>query len=272
MKIATWNVNSLKVRLPQVLAWLAAREPDALLLQETKLADEQFPVAAFNEAGWHVAYSGQKAYNGVALISRTPAQAIVTAMADQRDPDRRILGATVAGVRLYNLYVPNGSEVGSAKFDYKLDWLARMREHLRQERRHHAQLVVAGDFNIAPTDADVHDPEALAGQIHCSDAERSALTALQDDALIDVFRAHPQPERAFSWWDYRARAFRRNLGLRIDLILATHPLAARCSGCEIDVEPRRNDRPSDHAPVMARFETDTPRAASARIGGSTANR
>ncbi len=253
MKIATWNVNSLKVRLPQVLGWLASEQPDVLAIQETKLADDQFPRRAFEEAGWHVTFSGQKTYNGVALVARRPPQDIVTDIAGLDDPERRILGATVHGVRLCNLYVPNGAEVGSDKYAYKLRWLEAAREHLAGERQRHDRLLLLGDFNIAPADADVHDPEALAGQIHCSEAERRALTRLTQLGFSDAFRLFDQPARAFSWWDYRANAFRRDLGLRIDLVLASERLAAACRGCRIDVAPRRNDRPSDHAPVVAEF-------------------
>lgn len=254
MKIASWNVNSLKVRLQQVLDWLDAQRPDVLALQETKLADEAFPVDAFTEAGWHVVHSGQKTYNGVALVSRAEATDVVTDPPGLGDPQRRILGATVDGVRIYDLYVPNGAEVGSDKYDYKLDWLARMAAHLGDELGRHEHLAVAGDFNVAPADADVHDPEAWAGKIHCSEAERAALQALLDLGLADTFRRFEQPERSFSWWDYRTNAFRRDRGLRIDLILASAALARRCTAASIDVEPRRHERPSDHAPVVAEFE------------------
>lgn len=253
MKIASWNVNSLKVRLPQVLDWLAANGPDVLGLQETKLTDEQFPVDAFAEAGWRVQYSGQKTYNGVALVTRAPATEVVTELPGLEDPQRRVLAATVDGVRVHNLYVPNGSEVGSDKYEYKLRWLARLAQHLGDELQRHPRLAVIGDFNIAPADADVHDPALLAGQIHCSEPERAALRALLELGLDDTFRRFEQPDRTFSWWDYRAAAFRRNLGLRIDLILASGALAARCRSSVVDIGPRRNERPSDHAPVVAEF-------------------
>ena len=254
MKIATWNVNSLKVRLPQVVAWLEEARPDVLAIQETKLADEQFPRAAFEDAGWHVAFSGQKTYNGVAIVARTAPTDVVTDLPDADDPQRRILGATVDGVRLYNLYVPNGKEVDSDKYRYKLEWLERMRAHLAGELARHPRLAVVGDFNIAPADADVHDPDALAGRIHCSEAERAALARLEAIGLRDTFRLFDQPARSFSWWDYRANAFRRDLGLRIDLVLASETLAGTCRGCRIDARPRGNERPSDHAPVIAEFE------------------
>jgi exodeoxyribonuclease-3 len=255
MKIASWNVNSLKVRLPQVLAWLEEAQPDVLGIQETKLADEVFPRAAFEEAGWHVVFSGQKTYNGVAIVARSEPTDIVTDIPGLDDPQRRILGATIDGVRIYNLYVPNGSEVGSEKFAYKLDWLEHMTAHLATEHARHDQMVVVGDFNITPADADVYDPVALAGDIHCSEPERSALERLCGQGFIDTFRLFEQPERSFSWWDYRANAFRRDLGLRIDLILASAPLTPACRSCAIDVGPRRNERPSDHAPVIADFAT-----------------
>lgn len=251
MKIASWNVNSLKVRLPQVLEWLAAQRPDVLALQETKLADDAFPAEAFREAGWEVAFSGQRTYNGVALVSRARPAEVVTDPPGLGDEQRRILAATLDGVRVWNLYVPNGQEVGSAKYDYKLDWLARMATCLRAELARHGDVVVLGDFNIAPADADVHDPEAWAGRIHCSEAERAALQRLLDLGLVDTFRRFEQPERSFSWWDYRGGAFRRDHGLRIDLILSSAGLAARCRASSIDVAPRRHERPSDHAPVVA---------------------
>ena len=259
MKIASWNVNSLRVRLPQVLNWLEQVQPDVLALQETKLADDQFPVEALREGGWHVVYSGQKTYNGVALITRHEATDVVTDLPDLGDPQRRVLGATVDGVRVYNLYVPNGSEVGSDKYAYKLDWLGHLKASLEVERVRHEALVVVGDFNIAPADGDVHDPAALEGSILCSAPEREALSGLLELGLVDTFRLFDQPERTFSWWDYRLNAFRRNLGLRIDLILASDELAGRCRSSTIDVEPRRNERPSDHAPAIAEF--DLPAAA-----------
>lgn len=254
MKIVSWNVNSLKVRLPQVLDWLGQHSPDVLALQETKLTDEAFPVDAFHEAGWQVAFSGQKTYNGVALVSRHEIGDIVTDPVGIDDEQRRILGATIGGVRVFDLYVPNGKEVDSDKYMHKLDWLERMAGCLEAELATHEDLVVVGDFNITPADADVYDPEALAGQIHCSERERAALQRLLDLGLADTFRLFDQPERSFSWWDYRMNAFRRNLGLRIDLILASRTLAGRCHASSIDVEPRRNERPSDHAPVVATFD------------------
>lgn len=253
MKIATWNVNSLKVRLPHVLQWLAAAQPDVLAIQETKTVDENFPLAEIEAAGYKATFSGQKAYNGVAILSKSDATEIVTDIPGLDDPQRRILAATINGVRVVNLYVVNGSEVGSEKYAYKLDWLAKVTAWLQAQARQYPQLVVLGDFNIAPEDQDVHDPLAWAGQILCSEPERTALQGIQSIGLSDVFRQFKQPEKAFSWWDYRAAGFRRNLGLRIDLILASKPLADTCANCVIDREPRTWEKPSDHTPVVAEF-------------------
>jgi len=253
MKIATWNVNSLKVRLPHVLDWLAAGNADVLALQETKLTDEAFPVAAIQEAGFHCLYSGQKTYNGVAIIARSEPADPLTDIAGLDDPQRRILAATVNGVRVINLYVVNGSEVGSEKYGYKLGWLEKVTAFIAEEMQRHEKLVVVGDFNIAPEDRDVHDPEAWHERILCSTPEREALKKIQALGLSDCFRLFDQPEQSFSWWDYRAAGFRRNLGLRIDLILSSPALTQQCTRCTIDVEPRRLERPSDHAPVVAEF-------------------
>lgn len=253
MKIASWNVNSLKVRLPQVLDWLEAQRPDILGLQETKLTDENFPVAALEEAGYHVVFAGQKTYNGVAVLSREPATDIVTDLPGLEDHQRRVLGASIGELRFLNLYVPNGAEVGSEKYDYKLAWLARLGDYVEAQLAEHQNLVVVGDFNIAPEDADVHDPEAWHEKILCSTPERAALRRLFDLGLKDTFRLFEQPADTFSWWDYRAAGFRRNRGLRIDLILASPAMAARCTASYVDVAPRRLERPSDHAPVVAEF-------------------
>jgi exodeoxyribonuclease-3 len=253
MKIATWNVNSLRVRLPQLTTWLAANPLDVVALQETKLTDADFPRAAIEALGYQVACSGQRTYNGVALLSRTPAVDVVTDIPSFADEQRRVLAATVAGVRVVNLYVPNGQAVGSEKFDYKLRWLAALDAWLRSELSRHAAMVVLGDFNIAPDDRDVHDPAAWIGQNLVSEPERTALAKLLAAGFVDVFRRFEQPAQTFSWWDYRQGAFRRNHGLRIDLILASAAFAARCTECRVDREPRRAERPSDHAPVWARF-------------------
>lgn len=253
MKIATWNVNSLKVRLPQVLDWLAAAQPDVLCLQETKLADENFPTEEIEAAGFRVVFSGQKTYNGVATISRRPAADVITDIPGLDDPQRRILGATIDGVRVLNLYVVNGQEVGSEKYAHKLHWLDRVTDYLQAQLQRHARLVVLGDFNIAPEDRDVHDPEAWRERILCSTPERDALRKLLDLGLADTFRLFEQEDNSFSWWDYRAAAFRRNMGLRIDLILASRALTENCASCYIDKEPRKLERPSDHTPVIAEF-------------------
>ena len=254
MKIATWNVNSLKVRLPQVLDWIAREQPDVLALQETKTPDESFPRAEIEAAGYRCSFSGQKTYNGVAVLSSTEASDPVTDIPSLDDPQRRVLAVTVDGVRVVNLYVVNGQEVGSEKYDYKLQWLEHVRAYLVTQLEAHPFVVVVGDFNIAPEDRDVHDPELWRERILCSTPEREALARLMGAGFVDVFRAFDQPDRSFSWWDYRQMAFRRNRGLRIDLILANEALAARCTGSRIDPGPRANERPSDHAPVYAEFD------------------
>jgi len=253
VKIATWNVNSLKVRLPHVLEWLASEQPDVLGLQETKLTDENFPADAIREAGYHVAFAGQKTYNGVALITKQPASDVVTDVDGLDDPARRILGATVGDTRVLNLYVVNGQEVGSDKYEHKLHWLRQVTRHVRDEVAEHPRFVVMGDFNIAPDDRDVHDPAAWHEKILCSTPEREALQAMLALGLKDAFRLFEQEPALYSWWDYRAAGFRRNLGLRIDLILASEPMAASCSKCWIDKAPRKLERPSDHTPVVAEF-------------------
>ena len=253
VKIATWNVNSLKVRLPQVLDWLAANTPDVLCLQETKLTDDNFPAEAIEDAGYHVVYAGEKTYNGVAILSRDPATDIVTDPPGLDDEQRRVLAVSCNGLRILNLYVVNGQEVGSDKYAWKLEWLSRISRYVDSQLKLHDHLVVLGDFNIAPEDRDVHDPDAWHERILCSTPERRALGALMDLGLVDTFRLFEQEDKSFSWWDYRAAGFRRNLGLRIDLILASHSLAAGCTACRIDKEPRRLERPSDHAPVIAEF-------------------
>ena len=254
MRIATWNVNSLRVRLPQLLEWLAASAPDVVALQETKLSDDAFPAGELRAAGYHCVYSGQKTYNGVATLARTELHEALRDIPGYDDPQRRVLAASVAGVRVINLYVPNGQSVDSDKYHYKLGWLRALRNWLRQELAAHAQLVVLGDFNIAPEDRDVHDPAAWAGSVQVSPEERAALQATLQLGLVDVFREFEQPPQSFSWWDYRAGAFRRNHGLRIDLVLAATSLAGRCMGCDIDREPRRAERASDHTPVVATFD------------------
>jgi len=252
-KIASWNVNSLNVRLPHVLAWCDDARPDILALQETKLTDDRFPVDELLEAGYHSVYSGQKTYNGVALLSRSPATGVVTDIAGLDDPQRRILAATIDDIRIIDLYVVNGSEVGSEKFSYKLHWLEKVTGFIANELQKFEKVVVLGDFNIAPDDRDVHDPDSWREKILCSSAEREALRKILDLGLTDTFRLFEQEERTWSWWDYRMNAFRRNMGLRIDLVLASEALAKLCSASYIDKEPRRQERPSDHAPAVAEF-------------------
>jgi exodeoxyribonuclease III len=253
LRIATWNVNSLRVRLPQVLGWLERVPVDVLAMQETKLTDPDFPHAEFQARGYQVLCSGQKTYNGVALLSRAPLTGVVTDIPGFEDPARRVLAASTAALRIVNLYVPNGQTVDSDKYRYKLRWLEALAAWLRTELESGAPLVVLGDFNIAPEDRDVHDPAAWVGSVHVSEPERAALRRLLALGLTDVYRCFEQPPETFSWWDYRMGAFRRNLGLRIDLVLARQELAAACTACAIDREPRRAERPSDHAPVIADF-------------------
>jgi exodeoxyribonuclease-3 len=253
MKIASWNVNSLGVRLPHLLEWLAAECPDIVALQETKTVDGKFPVADIEAAGYHAAYAGQKTYNGVALLSRVSATDIVTDLPDLADPQRRILAATIGNVRVLNLYVPNGQSVDSDKYAYKLDWLDKVTNYITQQLAAFPNLVVLGDFNIAPEDRDVHDPQAWAGQVLCSEPERAAFRRMIAAGLCDTFRLFDQEEKQFSWWDYRMMGFRRNHGLRIDHILASPALCRVCSVARIDKAPRALERPSDHAPVVAEF-------------------
>jgi exodeoxyribonuclease-3 len=254
MKIATWNVNSMNVRQAHVIEWLQSHDPDVLVLQEIKQLTEKFPSDALQELGYHSIASGQKTYNGVAIISKTAPTDPVTDLPGLDDPQRRVLASTAGDVRVIDLYVPNGSEVGSEKYEYKLGWLASLKRFLEAEMQQHENLVVLGDFNIAPADEDVHDPEKWGEAILCSPLERQALTALLDLGLTDVFRKFEQPEKSFSWWDYRAAGFRRNAGLRIDLILTSAAMAERCTASYVDKEPRAWERPSDHAPVVAEFD------------------
>ena len=253
MKIATWNVNSMNVRLPHVLEWLAANNPDVLVLQEIKQVTEAFPTAALAEAGYASIANGQKTYNGVAVISRSTPADPVTEFPGFDDPQRRVLATTVDGVRVIDLYIPNGQSVGSEKYEYKLSWLNALHGFLQEELSRHKKLVVLGDFNIAPADEDVYDPERWAEDVLCSPPEREALARLTSLGLTDIFRKFDQPEKSFSWWDYRAAGFRRNAGLRIDLILASQEMAEACSASYIDKEPRTWERPSDHTPVIAEF-------------------
>jgi exodeoxyribonuclease III len=250
MQLATWNVNSLNVRLPQVLDWLAAHPVDVLALQELKLTDDKFPAQALADIGYQAQWFGQKTYNGVALLSKTPATEVVKNIPGFEDEQSRVVCATIAGVRVIGAYFPNGQEPGSDKFAYKMRWLTALREWVRAEMAAHPQLVLMGDYNITFDDLDVWDPEGLRETIHCTTEERLHLNALIDLGLSDAVRLFPQPEKNFSWWDYRDFGFRRKRGLRIDHILISDTLKAKASACAVDVTPRKNERPSDHAPVV----------------------
>ena len=249
MRIATWNVNSLKVRLPHVLDWLAINQPDVLCLQEIKQEDSQFPLAQLQQAGYQAVCSGQKTYNGVAIISRAVPEDVAYGMPDFPDAQKRLIAATLNGVRVVCVYVPNGQSLDSDKYQYKLAWLAALRLWLQAELVRYPKLVIVGDYNIAPQDRDVHDPQAWVGNVLVSEAERAALCALEQLGLRDSFRLFEQAEKSYTWWDYRMMAFRRNMGLRIDHILIS--AALQCSACSIDRAPRKLERPSDHAPVVA---------------------
>jgi len=254
MKIATWNVNSLKVRLDHVLEWLKQHQPDVLGLQETKLTDDKFPVEAFDEIGYTATYSGQPTYNGVALLGRRAATESLRGIPGFDDDHKRVIAGTYGDVRVINLYVVNGKAVDDPKYEWKLKWLDAVADWVGEELRRHEKLVVIGDFNIAPEDDDVHDPEAWHERILCSTPERERLTKLIGLGLTDCYRLFDQPERVYSWYDYRQMAFRRKMGLRIDLILASAAMRQACSASAIDLEPRRLERPSDHAPVWAEFD------------------
>jgi len=254
MRLATWNVNSLAVRLPQLLAWLDANPVDAIALQETKLVDERFPHADLEAAGYAAQWFGQKTYNGVALLTRQPASEVVRNIPGFDDGQARVIAARVGELRIVGAYFPNGQEPGSDKFAYKLRWIDALREWLRAELAAHPALVLMGDFNIAPEDGDVYDPVAWAGQILCTDEERAHFRGLLGLGLHDAFRLFEQPPKSWSWWDYRNLAFRRNQGLRIDHILVSDAVKPLVRACAIDKAPRRNERPSDHAPVVVTLE------------------
>lgn len=261
MKLASWNVNSLKVRLPQLLDWLAQHRPDVVCLQETKLQDDKFPVLEIEAAGYRCAWSGQRTYNGVAILSRDPLAGATTGIPSFPDEQKRAIAASVGqgadAIRVVCVYVPNGQAVGSEKYEYKLRWLAACRSWLEQELVGNPRLAVLGDYNVAPEDEDVHDPKAWQGQVLCSAPERQAFRNLLALGLKDAFRMFPQKERSFTWWDYRMNGFKRNFGLRIDHVLLSSGLASQCRRCVIDVEPRRTERPSDHAPVVAELELES---------------
>lgn len=251
MKIASWNVNSLKVRLPHLIAWLEEQQPDALCLQELKLEDHNFPVAEIAAAGYQAVFSGQKTYNGVALLSRHPIDQVCVGNPHFPDEQKRLIAGTVNGTRVICSYMPNGQAVGSDKYEYKLRWLDALIAWVGDELSSHDQLALCGDYNIAPDDRDVHDPKSWAGQILCSEPERNAFQRLIGLGMADSFRLFDQPEKTFSWWDYRMLGFQKNKGLRIDHILLSNTLASRCTAAGIDRAPRKLERPSDHAPVWA---------------------
>lgn len=259
MKLATWNVNSLTVRLPHLQAWLAEQQPDVIVLQETKLTDDKFPAAELQAAGWQAHWFGQRTYNGVALLSRGAACTDpLRNIPGLDDEQARVIAATLpaqdGGLRIIGAYFPNGQAPGSDKFAYKMRWLEALRAWVADELARHPRLVLMGDFNIAPDDRDVHDPAAWAGQIHCTPEERAHFQALVQLGLHDAFRLFEQPPKLYSWWDYRNLAFRKNQGLRIDHILVSDALKPRVRACGIDKAPRKAERPSDHAPVWVEID------------------
>ena len=257
MKLATWNVNSLSVRLPQVLDWLAANPVDVLALQELKMTDDKFPADAFRDAGYHAHWFGQKTYNGVALLTRTPASDVVKNIPGFDDDMARVITGTVDGVRVVGAYFPNGQEPGSDKFEYKMEWLTSLRQWIRAELELHPKLVLMGDYNITFDELDVWDPIGLQDTIHCTEEERYHLRALVALGLHDSYRLFDQPAKSFSWWDYRNAGFARNRGMRIDHILVSNALKPVVQACTIDKQPRTNERPSDHAPVVVTLNLDS---------------
>jgi exodeoxyribonuclease-3 len=254
MKLATWNVNSLKVRLPQVLNFLTVHKPDVLCLQETKIEDANFPVMDITAAGYQAIFSGQRTYNGVAILSLQAPEEITMGIADFDDPQKRVISALINGVRVVCVYVPNGENVASAKYGYKLDWLGRVKACLKLELEKYPRLAILGDYNIAPEDRDVHDPKVWEGKVLFSEPERAAFRELVVLGFCDGFRLFDQAEKSYSWWDYRTNGFKRGLGLRIDHILLSPELAKSCKSCSIDQVRRAHERPSDHAPVLIEID------------------
>jgi len=250
MKVATWNVNSLRVRLPHLIDWLGLNAPDVMCLQETKCDDAAFPMDELRAAGYSAVHFGQRAYNGVAILTRNEGEAAHRGIPEFPDEQSRVIAMDVDGVRIVSVYVPNGQSVGSDKYEYKLRWLEALAAWLARELAEHPRLAVMGDFNIAPEDRDVYDPVAWSGQVLASEPERAALRRILALGFVDSFRLFDQPDRSFTWWDYRMNAFRRKMGLRIDHILLSSELAKSCSACTIDATPRKLERPSDHAPVV----------------------
>lgn len=256
MKLATWNVNSLKVRLPHLLEWLVTNPVDVICLQETKQQDADFPQAALQAAGYNSVFSGQKTYNGVAILSRSLISDAQFGIPDFADEQKRVIAATINGVRVVCVYIPNGQSLDSDKYQYKLKWLSALNAWLASELKKYPKLALLGDYNIAPEDRDVHDPAAWVGNVLVSEPERAAFQSLLQLGLRDSFRLFEQAEKSYSWWDYRMMAFRRNTGLRIDHILISDALVERCAGCIIDKAPRKLERPSDHTPVIAEIQVD----------------
>ena len=258
LTLATWNVNSLKVRLPHLLDWLGAHAADVVCLQETKLPDDRFPAAELQAAGYESVFSGQRTYNGVAILTRRSTVGLATDvqanLPNFPDEQKRLIAATVGGLRVVCAYFPNGQAVGTDKYEYKLRWIAALNQWLRAELERSPGIALAGDFNVAPEDRDVHDPKLWAGQVLFSEPEKEAFRGLIALGFVDSFRQFEQPERSYTWWDYRMLAFRRKMGLRIDHILLSPALAARCTQCAIDIEPRRREQPSDHAPVIVTLQ------------------
>lgn len=257
MQLATWNVNSLNVRLPHVLDWLGKQKPDVLCIQETKLTDDKFPKEALESAGYHCEFFGEKAYNGVAVLSRSNPDKVQKGFLDACDADsKRMLAVQLGPLHVINVYIPNGQEVGCSKYAYKLDWIEKLKRHVNEQHQKNELVIICGDFNVATEDKDVYDPEALAGQILLSDAERAAVESLRQWGFVDTFRLHHQDAGLYSWWDYRMMAFRRKMGMRIDHIWASEPLAGICTRSWIDIEPRKLEKPSDHAPVISEFSLE----------------
>ncbi|MEO5721996.1 MAG: exodeoxyribonuclease III [Chthoniobacterales bacterium] len=255
MKIVSWNINSLRKRQERLLAWLAETQPDVVCLQETKCTDEQFPAADLRMAGYHCAFHGQKSYNGVAILSKKEARAVRIGMGDEEDdPQARVIAATIGGVRVFSIYAPNGQAVGSPAYDYKLKWYQRLESCLRREESAAGDLVVCGDFNVAPKDEDVHEPALWGGAIMCSEEERAAFESFCGVGLTDTLRLHHPEAGIFTWWDYRMLAFPKNRGLRIDAVLASESLGARCTASGVEREMRKGKEPSDHAPIWAEFK------------------
>ena len=254
MKIASWNINSLRKRQDRLFAWLDTAKPDIVCLQETKCPDEQFPVLAFRSGGYHSAYHGEKSYNGVAILSKTEPRDVRLSLCDEVvDPQARVIAATVDNVRVFSIYAPNGQAVGSPAYEYKLNWYARLGGCVAQEKS--ADLAVCGDFNVAPEDLDVYNPDLWRGAIMCSDGERKAFRQLCESGFRDTLRLHHKESGLFTWWDYRMLSFPKNRGLRIDIILASEALARKCTAAGIDRDARKGKEPSDHAPVWAEFGT-----------------